>query len=133
MEQAEIDKLIAAADRRAVYINQVEHAKERFHSLNVLYWEGHIFELNHGFLSYVYIKYMDWLTSRDRQAMGKSIDIPLEPILFLDKNDEPVLIKDMNEFIEAIEEMHTEALNDYHDIYSRLQLARNTEELIEAS
>jgi hypothetical protein len=133
MEQAEIDKLIAAADRRAVYINQVEHAKERFHSLNVLYWEGHVFELNQGFLSYVNFMYMDWTLKRVRQAEGKPIEIPYEPVVFLDKNDEPVLIKNMDEFVEAIEECHTEALNDYHDIYSRLQLARNTEELIEAS
>jgi len=131
MEQSELNALVAAADKRAVYLNQVEHAKAKFYSLNVLYWEGHIFELNQGFLSYVFIRYMEWLSSREKQAAGKSIDIPFEPIIFLDKNDEPVLVEDMNKFIEAIEEAHTEALNLYHDTYFSLKLARTTAELIE--
>jgi len=133
MEQPEIDELIASADRRAVYINQVEHAKERFRSLNILAWEGHIFELNQGFLSYVHFMYMEWMLKRVRQAEGKPIDISFEPVILLDKNDEPVQIENMTEFIESIEECHTEALNYYYDIYSRLQLAQNTEELIEVS
>jgi len=133
MEQSEIDELIASADRRAIYINQVEHAKERFHSLNILAWEGHIFELNHGFLSYVHFMYMEWMLKRVRLAEGKPIEIPSESVIILDKNDEPVQIENMTEFIESIEECHTEALNYYYDIYSRLQLAQNTEELIEAS
>jgi hypothetical protein len=131
MEQSELDALIAAADKRAVYVNQVEHAKAKFRSLNVLYWEGHIFELNQGFLSYLYIRYMDWLTTRDRQTEGKPIDIPLEPVILLDKNEEPVLVEDMTKFVEEVEECHTEALNYYQDTYSALQLSRTTSELIE--
>lgn len=130
MEQSEIDKLIAAADRRAVYINQVEHAKERFRSLNILTWEGHIFELNQGFLSQVHFIYMEWMLKRVRQAEGKPIDIPFEPVIFLDKNEEPVAIGNMTEFVESIEERHQEALNEYYDIYSKLQAAKNTTDII---
>jgi prepilin-type processing-associated H-X9-DG protein len=122
MEQSELDALIAAADKRAVYVNQVEHAKAKFRSLNVLYWDGHIFELNQGFLSYLYIKYMEVLTSKNEDA---------DPVILLDKNDEPVLIEDISKFIESVEECHTEALNYYHDTYSALKLARTTAELIE--
>jgi len=132
MEKLETDELITRADRRAVYINQVEHAKERFRSLNILAWEGHIFELTPTFLSFVAIRYMSWQSTRIGIAGGKPIDIPLEPVLFLDKNDEPVLIEDMDKFIESIDECHTEAMNDYYDKYSRLQIARTTEEMIEA-
>jgi prepilin-type processing-associated H-X9-DG protein len=131
MEQTKIDELIAAADKRAVYINQVEHAKAKFRSLNVLYWDGHIFELNQGFLSYLYIKYMEWLSTRERQAQGKPIDIPLEPVILLDKNEEPVQIDDLNKFVEEVEECHTEALNYYNDTYIALKLSRTTSELIE--
>jgi hypothetical protein len=131
MEQSELDALIAAADKRAVYVNQVEHAKARFRSLNVLYWEGHVFELNQGFLSYVYIKYMDWLSTRERQAGGKPIEIPREPVIFLDKNEEPVQITDMDRFVEDLDECHTEALNYYNDTYTALKLSRTTSELIE--
>ncbi len=121
MDQAEIDLLIAYADRRAVYINQVEHAKERFRSLNILAWEGHIFELSLIFMSYVCLSYMEWLTSKK------------EPVIFLDKNDEPVQIEDMTRFVERIQECHNEALSDYHDTYLSLQLAQDTEELIGVS
>jgi len=68
MDQSQIDNLIATADRRAVYINQVEHAKERFRSLNILAWEGHIFELTPGFLSLVAIRYMSWEITRFKKA-----------------------------------------------------------------
>ena len=131
MEQSELDALIATADKRAVYVNQVEHAKAKFRSLNVLYWEGHIFELNQGFLSYLFITYMSWLTTRDRQTEGKPIDIPFEPIILLDKNDEPVQITDLSKFVEEVEECNTEALNYYHDTYTALRLSRTTAELIE--
>lgn len=131
MEQPEIDELIAAADRRAVYINQVEHAKERFRSLNILTWEGHIFELNQGFLSYVNIIYMEWMLKRVRQAEGKGINVPFEPVILLDKNEEPVAIENMEEFVESLQERHQEALNEYYDIYSKLQAAKNTTDIIE--
>ena len=122
MEQSELDELVAAADKRAVYVNQVEHAKAKFRSLNVLYWEGHIFELNQGFMSYLYIKYMELLTSTDEDA---------DPIILLDKNEEPVQIDDLNKFVEEVEECHTEALNYYNDTYTALKLSRTTSELIE--
>lgn len=124
MEQSEIDELITSADRRAVYTNQLEHAKERYRSMNILAWEGHIFELNHHFIATVYMFYMEWVTT-DENART--------PIIFLDKNEEPVMISDMVYFVEQIQERHTEALNDYYDTYNSLQLARTTEELIEVS
>lgn len=133
MDQEKIDELIATADKRAVYINQVEHAKERFRSLNVMYWEGHVFELSQGFLSFVFIKYMEHLTTQEKIHPVDGSDIQPTPVIFLDKNDEPVLIEDMTAFVETLEEAHTEALNDYYDTYSRLRLARSAEELIEVA
>ena len=124
MDQAEIDQLIASADRRAVYINQVEHAKERFRSLNILVWEGHVFKLDQTFITYVCLSYMEWLTTDEDKRT---------PIIFLDKNEEPVQIEDMTEFITRGQECHTDALNDYYDTYSSLQRAQSTEELIEVS
>ena len=128
MEQSELDTLIAAADKRAVYINQVEHAKAKFRSLNVLYWGGHAFELHQNFVAYVYIKY--------HATMPVHGTIPShapDPVIFLDKNDEPVLITDLKRFFEEVEECHTEALNYYYDTYADLQLATTTAELIEVS
>jgi hypothetical protein len=116
MEQAEIDRLIETTDRRAVFINQVSHAKDRFRMLNVLAWEGHIFELTPEFCSYVILQF----TLK-------------EACILLDKNDEPVLINDLSEFVEQMGENHTEALNEYHDSYQRLKLAKTTEELIEVA
>jgi hypothetical protein len=120
MEQTEIDRLIATADRRAVYINQVEHAKERFRTLNVLVWDGHTFALTPSFVAYTLLQFM-------------SSQIDDTPVILLDKNDEPVLVQDFPEFVDQMQERHAEALNDYQDRYDRLQLAKNTEELIEVS
>ena len=131
MDQDRTDELIARADRRAVYANQVEHAKERFRSLNVLAWEGHLFELTPAFLSFVALIYTSRQAGRIKLAIGMlSSDVPQSPVMILDKNDEPVLIEDMDKFIEAIDECHTEAMNGYYDTYSKLQAARTAEELI---
>ena len=124
MDQAEIDQLIASADRRAVYINQVEHAKERFRSLNILVWEGHVFKLDQNFIAYLCLSYMEWLTTNEDKRI---------PPIFLDQNEEPVEIEDMTEFVTRGQECHDVALHDYHDTYSSLQRAQNTEELIEVS
>jgi hypothetical protein len=124
MDQTEIDQLIASADRRAVYINQVEHAKERFRSLNILVWEGHVFKLDQNFITYVCLSYMEWLTTdKDKRP----------PAIFLDKNEEPVQIEDLTEFVRRGQECHNDALRDYYDTYSSLQRAQSTEELIEVS
>ena len=133
MEQSELDILVAAADKRAVYANQVEHAKAKFRSLNILYWEGHIFELHQNFVAFVYIKYQSAYSNAEAQTQGKCIDITLDPVIFLDKNDEPVLITDLKRFFEEVEECHTEALNYYHDTYADLRRSETTAELIAVS
>ena len=120
MERAEIDRLIQTADRRALYVNQVAHAKERFHALNVLAWEGHIFELTTHFVTYVLLQFMS------NQADG-------QPVILLDKNDEPVLVENISQFVDEMQERHTEALNDYHDVYSRITLAQDNQEVIEVA
>jgi len=51
----------------------------------------------------------------------------------LDKNNEPVLIENMDKFVESIDECHTEALNGYYETYDRLRNARTSEELIEVT
>lgn len=131
MEQPNIEELITTADKRAVYLNQVEHAKAKFHSLNILAWDGHIFELHQNFIAYVHIKYMECISNREKKMAGKSIDIPFDPVIFLDKNDEPVMITDLGEFYEEMVERNSEALNYYYDIYSQLQRAQTAAELIE--
>jgi len=121
MEKIDIDQIVAKADRRAVYLNQVKHAKDTFRARNILAWDGHIFELSESFLSYVYIRFMEWTTSVEESP---------DPIIILDKNEEPVLVEDVMAFVDAINEAHAEALNEYYDTYSRLQHAQSTEELI---
>ena len=124
MDQAEIDQLIASADRRAVYINQIEHAKEKFRSLNILVWEGHVFQLTPSFISYLCLSYMEWLTTDEDKRT---------PVILLDKNEEPVQIEDFTEFVQRGQEYHNEALRAYYETYSSLQRAQSTEELIEVS
>ena len=122
MDQERLDQLIAGADKRAAYTNQVDHAKERFRLLNTLAWNGHIFELTPHFMGYVILQFMS------AQDSGAS-----DPIILLDRNDEPVLIEEPADFVDQMHERHHEALNEYHDTYLSLQLARSTEEIIEAA
>lgn len=120
MESDEIARLITTADRRALYVNQVEHAKERYRALNILAWDGHIFELTPNFVTYVLLQFMS------NQHDG-------QPVILLDKNDEPVMVDNIEQFVDEMQEKHTEALNDYHDTYQRLRLAQDNQELIEVA
>lgn len=129
MEPPKFEQLVERADRRAIYINQVKHAKETFRARNVLFWEGHRFELTQEFMSYIMIRYVSWLADASSYPPKQPEDA--DPIIFLDKNDEPVLISDMNKFVAEVEDVHASALNEYYDTYSRLQYAQSTEELIE--
>lgn len=115
-----LDKLVEDADRRALYTNQVAHAKERYYALNVLAWEGHFFNLTTEFMCFVYLRFMA------QQDTG-------EPVILLDRNDEPVLIEDLERFVDHMDEKHTEAINDYYDAYKRLAEARTNRELIEVA
>lgn len=124
MEQDDITRLIEATDHRALFINQVSHAKARFHMLNVLAWEGHIFELTPTFFAYAILQFM---------SSKASIHDELVSTTLLDKNDEPVLVTDLAEFVDQMQERHAEALNEYQDTYQRLKLAQSTRELIEVA
>ena len=121
MEQSDIDNLIQTADLRAVYVNQVGHAKDRFRALNRMFWEGHEFEVTQSFYCYVVL-----------QFMAAQVDGAITTIL-LDINEEPVMIEDLNEFVDMMQEEHAEALNEYHDLYDKLKYGRDADELIEGS
>jgi len=131
MEQSQIDKILTDADRRAVYVNQVEHAKERFLSLNVLYWDGHVFKLTRELFSYVETLLTD---SRTHIVLCMAV-MPKRVVshILLDDNNEPVLIPDIEAFLEQMQENHTEALNQYYDTYTKLRESQTAQELIEAS
>jgi hypothetical protein len=116
-----IKQIVAQADRRALFRNQIEHAKARYHALNVLSWEGHYFELTPEFITTVMMSFVQ------KQANSES------PTIVLDKNEEPVLIESLADFIDQIHETHDEAINDYYDRYRRLTSAHSNEELIRVS
>lgn len=115
MSQSDIEELLAATNHRAALVNQIEHAKQRFRATNVLFWEGHAFDLSYGFIEYV---------ERHRED---------ESVILLDRKEEPVLIEDIEEFFDSALEAHAEALNDYYDTYSRLMKAKTAAEVIEAA
>ena len=70
MENEDLSKVIDAADRRSLYLNQLGHIKERFR---------------------------------------------------------------IAEFVDAMQERHSEALNEYADKYERLMLASDNQEMLEAT
>jgi hypothetical protein len=117
--------LVAATNHRAAFINQVEHAKQQFEARLQFAWEGHYFTLDYAFMIYAGMTFVEW-------NMAKQKRVP-PPVILLDNSQEPVLIEDFEEFMDAINEAEQEALNDYYDQYSRLKGAKTTEQLYEVA
>ena len=120
-----IASLVAATNRRAAFINQVEHAKQQFEARIQFAWDGHYFTLDYAFMTYAGMTFIEW-------SMAKQKRTP-PPVIFLDNSCEPVLIEDFEEFMDAITEAEQEALNDYYDQYKRLKEAKTTEQLYEVA
>jgi hypothetical protein len=116
----ELQRITNTADRRALYLNQLGHFKEKFHISNTLTVDGHKFNLTTDFVSYVLLQFMV------SQASGGDA-----PIVVLDSNELPVVIPSILDFVDDVQERHTEALNEYADLYKRLIDAKNNQELLE--
>ena len=118
-----IASLVAATNLRAAFINQVEHTKQQYEARIQFAWTGHYFTLDRAFMVYTGLKFIEW------QSAGENA----RPVILLDNSTEPVLIEDFEEFMDSIIGAEQEALNDYHDQYSRLKEAKTVEKLFEVA
>ena len=116
--EAELADLLDVLDYRAIQINQIELAKERFRVRRVLMWDGHSFDLTQEFILYASAR----MAEEDYAIL-------------LDRNEEPVLIEagQKQEFLAKMNTTYNEALNEYHDRYAKMKKARNSMEVIEAA
>lgn len=121
----ELEQLLAATNHRAAFINQVEHAKQQFIARTRMAWQGHLFQLTPEFLAHVGLQLLDVKMKEDKGVNQK--------VILLDEKTEPVMIEDLEEFVDAAEEAYQEALNDYFDKYSDLMEAKTAAEVYEAA
>lgn len=116
----ELQELLAATDRRVAYYHQLDYLKEEFLSNRTISVEGHVFIVN--------LSLLQWAERalKEFQERGKEFSI------VLDHNDEPILIKDIEDFYETIREVFYESLNQYYHQYSKLKEAKTVEEIVGA-
>ena len=119
MQIEDLEQIIDVADSRALYLNQLGHLKEKFRISNTMTFEGHVFELTPHFVSYVLLQFMS--SQHDGDV----------PIILIDRDGEPVVIPNTAEFVDDMQDRHTEALNDYADAYKRLRDANDKTEMLE--
>lgn len=116
-------RLVAATNRRAAFVNQVEHAKQQYEARLQFAWLGHYFTLDRAFMVHTGLMFIQWKMTAENT----------HPIILLDNSNEPVLIDDFEEFMDSITGAEQEALNDYYDQYTRLKEADSVEKLFEVA
>lgn len=58
------------------------------------------------------------------------LDKKVEQFVFIDDNENPVLIKDLEDFHSKMFSAYNEALNEYYNDYEKLKKQRNTKSLV---
>lgn len=94
---------------------QSQILKEKTIKRLLIGYNGGLFDVNRDLISF----------SKTLIDMGRTTDVP-----FLDKNDKPVLVNDMNDFLETLISTYFSALNEYYFSYDKILKQRSVEGII---
>lgn len=111
-----LEEILTLANPRAVYQNQVRLAEMRFQNSCVMGFKGHEFRITPELLGYLQIR----------------VNANTESALITDFNNLPVMIDDIELFMDIASDQYHSALNAYYDEYSRLRSSRKAEKMLEA-
>lgn len=120
-EQEEISKLISKTNKRAAYLNQLEHARREFKVKTTFAWEGNFFTLDYALLSYVLLQY------NLQNNVSEHVEYP--GIILINSDGLPLLVEDVDAFLDEAQRVYNTALNRYHDKVRKLKNAETLEEL----
>lgn len=96
--------------------NQRRSIEERFRESLIYFQDGHQFTVDNNLINYV-----NFLISRQIN----------DGVIFVDDNNVPVKILDLNKFLENLLDVYFQALNRYYVDYNNLKQNRSIEKLVE--
>ena len=111
-----IEKAFETANYMATLSNQRKIILEEFNQQLIYYINGAVFKIDSTLISY----------TKTVLDLGHTADI-----VFVDSNNSPVQIQDVQAFFDAVTEQYFLALNTYSNKYSEIKKQRRVQGLIE--
>lgn len=110
----EVQKLLEEADRRATIANQNRLLGTKFKATTTKSVNGGQFEVTPEFIA----------------AIQDMIDQGDDETVLLDRNDVPIRITNLSEFLEELRSLYKEAINELYFNQNRLRKSRNAKQAI---
>jgi hypothetical protein len=111
-----IEKAFETANYMATLSNQRRIILEEFNQHLIYYINGAVFKIDSNLITYI----------KTVLDLGHATDI-----VFVDSNNSPVQIQDVQEFFNAVTEQYFFALNTYSNKYTEIKKQRRVQGLIE--
>jgi hypothetical protein len=109
-----LEQALEYSNFRSILANRQENLKVLLQNRLLLTYAGGLFSINNSLISLVLS-----LILSDRQEF-----------IFIDNNDVPILIDDLNNFLETILTKYEDALSSYYKNYQKLNEARKIGKVI---
>jgi len=110
MNKDSIQKVIETSDKLRLLNFQKIRAKEKFEVNSILGYESGLFKVDSNLLVYT-----SYLLQNGRQ----------KDTIILDSNENPILIKDVRKFQEAIQDRYYTALDVYYNDIKEVEIIKN--------
>jgi hypothetical protein len=111
-----IEKAFAVANFAATLANQRRVILEEYNQKLVYYTNGATFKASPELIAFI----------KTVLDLGYTTDVP-----FLDANDFPVVVADVQELLDSITSVYFEALNDYTVKYAEIKKKRKISDIVE--
>lgn len=109
-----LSKALEFSNYRLTLNNQKKNLKMRMQTMMTIGYNGAMFTANLELINFI----------------KQLLDLRVAQYIFLDDNENPVLVKDLLDFHSKLLTQHTEALNEYYIECEKLKKMRDTRTLV---
>jgi hypothetical protein len=94
--------------------NQKQNLKHRMNTMLTIGYNGHMFTARLELINFV----------------KQLLDLGVKQYIFLDDNENPVMVSDLLDFHSRLLSLYTEALNEYYVEHEKIKKMRDTKKLV---
>lgn len=106
-----LERALDFSNYRMILSTRQKNLKTLFENKLLFHYESGIFKADKEFLTFVFLIQKNPLNR--------------EGYIFIDQNDTPILISDLQEFYKLIDERYSTSLKQYYESYQKLSEARD--------
>lgn len=110
-----LEQALDYSNFRLVLATRQENLKVLLKNRLILTYEGGFFDVNSDLISFLY----------------SLVSIDKTEFVFIDKNDVPILVKDIGDFFSKCIEKYEDAIYKYYNAYEKLQEAREIRKVLD--